>query len=222
METLFTKFEERYLTKNLKDCNNQFIRDGIINPVFYAAQSTKVLFIAKEHNYRSQHDYKNNHADYREWASKVVYLRFAHRLSEWAHGILNNFQADVDQLTYDQKHTALKSMAFINVKKVSGGATSDADLIGEYIVESRDLLHQQIGMIKPDLIVCCFRYDGYVTQLFDIPLEKPVSNAYSVGRWEGIGIINFWHPSARKRKTLLYAQLKEAVEQIRNLADNIE
>lgn len=210
-ESIFTQFQELYRAKKLPDCENQFVKDGIINPVLYASQPERILFIAKEHNRREQHDYENNYADYREWIKDVMYLQFAHRLGDWSYGILNKFPDNMDQVSHDERHTALKSVAFINVKKASGTATANPHHIGQYIVESRDLLHRQIQQINPTLIVCCFRYDGYINHLFDQALVRAKSNAYSVGKWNGIKVINFWHPSSRKSKQFLYEQLKEAV-----------
>lgn len=212
MEDLFTEFQALYKAKNLPDCERQFVKDGIIDPVLYGSQTKRVLFIAKEHNLREQHNYENNYADYREWIKSVMYLQFAHRLGEWAYGILNNFPENIDQVSHDDRHTALKSVAFINVKKASGTATANPHVIGHYIVESRDLLHRQISEISPTIIVCCFRYDGYINHLFDQTLVRAESNAYSIGQWNGIDIINFWHPSSRKSKRFLYEQLRLAVK----------
>ncbi|RRB04108.1 hypothetical protein [Larkinella rosea] len=214
-ELIFTQFQSLYSEKGLPDLGNQFVKDGIIDPVLYCQQSKRILFIAKEHNYREQHDYVNNHADYREWIKSVMYLGFANRLGEWAYGILNDFPEDIDQVSHDDKHTALKSVAFINVKKASGTATANPHLIGKYILESRDLLRQQIEAIAPTVIVCCFRYDDYINHLFDHNLVRAESNAYSVGKWNGIDIINFWHPSSRKSKQFLYDQLRLAVKATR-------
>lgn len=79
-DPLFAHFQELYTSKNLPDCQSQFIKDGIIDLNSYPGRPIRILFIAKEHNYQKQHDYKKDHADYREWIKEVMLFRFAHRL----------------------------------------------------------------------------------------------------------------------------------------------
>ncbi|GAB3280316.1 hypothetical protein GCM10027347_55440 [Larkinella harenae] len=210
-ESIFTQFQELYKNNNLPDCDHQFVKDGIIDPVLYENQPIKILFIAKEHNYQKGHDYVNNHADYRKWMQSVMLFQFAHRLGEWAYGIQNDFPDCIDQVSNEDKHRALKSVAFINVKKASGTAIANWRHIHQYITESRSLLHQQINQINPTLIIGCFRYKSYLESLLGMPLKESASKSYSIGHWNGIDVINFWHPSSRKSKRFLYDQLKEAV-----------
>lgn len=213
-EELFNQFEVLYKTNNLPDCHNSFIEDGINNTDLFEQQKIKILFIAKEHNYTGQqNDEAYKEAAYRVWSKQGVYLQFAHRLSEWAYGLLNGFPP-YEQLTYEDKHKALQSIAFINVKKASGNSSANPKHICQYIIKSQFLLHQQIEDIVPTLIVCCFRYDHYVELLFGNKMVRTGSSAYSIGTWKGIDVINFYHPSARKNKKLLYEQLEEAYTQL--------
>jgi hypothetical protein len=206
------QFENLYSKVKLTDFDKRFIRDGIIDLPLFEKQSKRVLFIAKEHNYVTDKFDPNYAADYSKWWKQHVHLQFSHRISEWAHGILNDFPENFEELTYDQKHLALRSIAFINVKKSSGGSTSNPEVITSYIAHSRHLLLQQIEEIRPSLIVCCFRYDNYPNQLFGITMKRHLSNTFSYGTWNGTRILNFYHPSARKRKIVLYNMLKEAVK----------
>lgn len=212
-EELFDQFEVRYKSQNLPDCHNRFIKDGVISHDFFSKQATKILFIAKEHNYIGQHDDKGYKADYRLWWQEGVYLKFANRISEWAYGLINGFPL-YEQLAYEDRRKALKSIAFINVKKVSGNALPNYKHICQYIINSHDLLHQQITGIAPTLIICCFRQDHYVKLLFDNKMIRSASNIYSLGQWNNIDVINFYHPSARKNKKFLYEQLTEAYRQL--------
>ncbi|MFD2937863.1 hypothetical protein [Spirosoma flavum] len=213
IEAPFDQFKTLYKDKKLSDYDKPFIKDGVNNPDLFAKQKTKVLFIAKEHNYIGDHDDQTYAADYRVWSKQGIYLQFAHRLSEWAYGLMNNFPP-YEQLTNKNKHEALQSIAFINVKKASGNASANPEHICQYIIASQSLLHQQITTISPTLIVCCFRYDYYVEILFDIKMKRANSNAYSLGKWDNMDIINFYHPSARKNKKVLYQQLAEAYQHI--------
>lgn len=211
VEEQFLEFENLYKELALPDCDRRFIKDGVIEPSLFNKQTKRLLFIAKEHNYASENFDPTYAADYRVWCQQHVHLQFAHRVSEWAYGILNEFIGDFDEITYDQKHQALKSIAFINVKKSSGRANANSEVITAYIEHSRNLLLKQIADISPSMIVCCFRYDNYPQQLFGIKMERPASNLYSYGTWSGVKIINFYHPSSRKNKRSLYQSLAQAV-----------
>ncbi len=209
--TIFAEFAKLYRTKGLVDNENRFVQDGIINPDLFFKQTIKILFIAKEHN-----DLNPNVSDdvyqpgYSGWWNQHVHLQFSHRIGEWAYGIINGFP-DYSEINYQRKHEALKSIAFINVKKTSGGASSKLNVIMEYISKSKELLQRQIGEIAPTIIICCFRYDKYVESLLDTQGMLLTPNGFGFTLWQGIPVINFYHPSSRISKFKLYKQLEEAV-----------
>lgn len=210
-DIIHIQLKSLYKSLKLVDCDRRYIKDGIIDPALFGRQVKKLLFIAKEHNYVTEVFDPNYAADYRIWCKQHVHLQFAHRLSEWAFGILNDFPEKFEDITYDQKHLALRSIAFINVKKSSGGAAANSEVIKAYINHSRHLLLCQIAEINPSIIICCFRYDNYPQQLFGIPMTRPISNTFSYGTWEGTTVINFYHPSSRKKKRYLYQLLCQAI-----------
>jgi len=207
---VLVELKELYKAKNLPDSEKHFVLDGIINPDLFAQQSKRVLFIAKEHNLLFGTDYTDSKYSYIDWWNQHVHLQFSHRISEWAYGIQNDFPILTEQLSYEAKHASLKSIAFINVKKTTGTANANSEVIFKYINESRDLLHKQIEEIAPTHIVSCFRYDDYPNQLFNMEMQRTPSNTFGFGRWNNISIVNFYHPSSRKSKKFLYEQLEEA------------
>lgn len=219
METnsVLEELKELYKQKKLADSDNAFIVDGIINPVLFERQTNKVLFIAKEHNFLADQDYTNYQNGYIDWWNEHVHLQFSHRIAEWAYGIQNDFPAFLHDLDYDTKHNALKSIAFINVKKASGASSAHAQVIFDYIDQSRDLLHRQIKEINPTLIVTCFRYDDYPRCLFNIDMQRTGSNTFGYGSWNNISVVNYYHPSSRKSRKFLYEQLGEAIRYVSSL-----
>jgi hypothetical protein len=50
---------------------------------------------------------------------------------------------------------ALQSIASINLKKASGGASADSAVVSAYTFQDRDLLRDQIKSISPHTIVAC-------------------------------------------------------------------
>jgi hypothetical protein len=216
--SIFNKFKALYVQEPyLPDYQELFIMDGIIDPELFAIKPERILFIAKEHNLlKKPEDEKPYAADYTEWWKLGVNYLFSHRISEWTHGILNNFTTNYDDITIDHKKLALRSVAFMNVKKSSGKASANPEVISKYIVASQQLLHEQIHEINPTMIICCFRYDYLPNQLFDGALTKKNDGTFSYGKWEGIDVINFYHPSSRKRSKWLYEEVCKAFTYVKN------
>lgn len=170
---IFDSFRKLYeVQTNLADYSGVFIKDGIINKELFSKRRERILFIAKEHNLDKHYNVNNYAADYRIWWEDHVHLGFSVRISEWAYGIETNFSIPYDAIEKVHRQVALKSIAFINVKKTAGRATANASTICDYILASDSLLLQQIREIAPTLIVCGFRYDNYPVLLFDVPIKK--------------------------------------------------
>ena len=211
-DSIFLDFQARYKANHLADSENFIIKDGIIDPELYSRQKPKILFIAKEHNFINRDEHPNGYeGDYRHWWKNYLNYTFSHRISEWSFGVANDFDTAYEQMSREQKMNALRSIAFINVKKTGGGSYSNPDTILSYIKASRDLLQQQIIDIDPDLVICCFRHDCYVERLLEVSMKRVSSNHYSLGTWQSKRIINFYHPSSRKGKKFLFDQIREAV-----------
>ncbi|OJV16214.1 MAG: hypothetical protein BGO21_00745 [Dyadobacter sp. 50-39] len=208
---ILDEIKKFYSESKLVGSTNYFVRDGIINEPLYRHQKKRVLFVAKEHNIIPKGQYQERPDDgYVEWWNEHVHLQFSHRIAEWAFGIQNGFPSFSHTLDYQLKHEALKSIAFINVKKSGGSSISDMDVISEYIEQTRDLLLRQILEIDPTHIVTCFRSDRLAEQLLNITLQRPSHGAFGYGMWKETQVVNFFHPSSRKNKKFLYDQLAEA------------
>lgn len=194
---------------HLADHTNGIITDGIIDPVKFANQTTRILFIAKEHN-RLNDTY--DCGDYADWWNGTDSVRygFSHRISEWAYGILHDFPS-FESVNYADKNEALQSIAFINLKKTWGSASANPIVLSDYVALSKNLLQQQIRTIAPTIVLCCLRYDYLTKQLFDFTDMKPAPHGFQYGVWDGKLVINFYHPSARKNKSVLCSQLKDVV-----------
>lgn len=191
-DSIFDRFKSIYaIHTSLADYDGVFIRDGIVNRDLFSNSREKILFIAKEHNLSKKYDEKEYAADYRIWWKEHVHLGFSVRISEWAYGIQTNFSLPFEDIQKTHREKALKSIAFINVKKTAGRANADAVTIWGYIGASKSLLLQQIADIAPTLIVCGFRYDNYPEQLFEQQMTRTKSGTFSYGKWNGIDIISF-------------------------------
>ncbi|CCH01966.1 hypothetical protein FAES_3965 [Fibrella aestuarina BUZ 2] len=211
-DSIFSRFGQLYKENSLIDCDQFLIKDGIIDPALYPCQPRRILVIAKEHNFLHRNKQPNGYeGDYRAWWKMQVEHRFAHRISEWCFGVLNGFTTPFEEVTHEQKQLALRSIAFMNVKKTGGGHASNPQTILDYIDVSRALLLEQIQQIAPDLIIGGFRHDVYMERLFGVAMTPALSDGYSTGSWQGCQLITSFHPSARKSKRFLYTKLAETM-----------
>ncbi|GAB3226314.1 hypothetical protein [Spirosoma arcticum] len=211
-DSIFLDFQALYRASRLTESENFIIKDGIINTELYNSQKRKILLIAKEHNFINKLKYPNGYeGDYRYWWDNHLNYTFSHRISEWSFGVADDFRTPYEEISWEQKMNALRSIAFINVKKTGGGSSSNPNTILSYIEASRDLLQQQITAVDPDLIICCFRHDFYVSKLLEVSMERVPTNHYSLGTWQDRKVINSYHPSSRKGKKFLFDQIREAV-----------
>jgi len=102
------------------------IIDGIIDDDKYRlCQKNKkgILFIAKEVNAK-----KGESWDFTEWWNEEIKYVFSHRIATWAYGLVCGFPPYEEALKH--KTQAIKSIAFINInKKSGGGGAADRDRI---------------------------------------------------------------------------------------------
>ena len=179
------------------------IRDGIIDEETYDQQSTKILFIAKEANDPGQTEW-----DFRTWwneQSRVSHA-FCRRLAEWAYGILHGFPplASIDE---PGLASALRSVAFMNLKKMGGGGSANMEAIENTVKLERALLIEQIEIIAPDIIVGSAGYSRILHHLFSG--ADFVDSGYDVhiAKWRGSRIVDYYHPSYRVPRAMAYSLL---------------
>ncbi len=202
LDKLYDEIILRYKKSNLKLSSK--IKDGIINESVFEMQNKKILFIGKEHN---QLDNSYSEGDARDWMNQYVNYNFSHRLAEWSHGILNNFPA-IEQITDEQKKLALKSVAFINLKKVAGTSLTNPKEHYPFFECSIDLLKEQIRIIDPNLILFFSGWHGYADKLLEKTPDSTDLGAEIYNLNQDRLAINFMHPSARAPKAASYYWLE--------------
>ena len=194
------KWERHY--KDLGIDTSRMCGDGIFcEKEEWENVNKKVLFIMKEANSQKPMDLKTLFKDgpkYQMW----------HTISRWAGGILNNFPEFEEIDNRSAKKANIKKIASINLKKTSGGASSNMRIINAYAHAGKELLLEQIDEIQPEIIVACGTFDSVIWLLDlkvnpDKPHECPVFE-----ETRNIWVIPWIHPGrVDNRKT--YNELKE-------------
>lgn len=198
-----------YKSKNNKFFDGIGIKDGIINEECFDRQPERILVICKDHNNRTgQKEGAIN--NFRTWWNEGVKFVFANRIASWVIHILKDFKSEEIDFTKDKKAEALKKLAFLNIKKISGIHTIDFDSIYEFIKIGKEHINQQIDIINPTLIICCLNNQFLTEELLNIKLEQ--KGDFFIGKRQEAKVINFFHPSVRKRNADLLTMLEKAIK----------
>jgi len=203
LNSLFEKWEE-----NVPEYKGKFIRDGIIEEQFYNKSSMKILFIAKEPN-----DPKQEEAwDFREWWKTEIKFTFSYRIAEWSYGLLNNFPA-FDEIwnKFELYNDAIRSIAFMNIKKSGGIGYSEIKTIIEHLKKNINFIHEQIEIIRPEIIITGTSKDELRNALF--PNLDWIKSGYNIdiAKYKKSKVIDFYHPSSLTPPAASYSLLQNIV-----------
>jgi len=209
LEELFKEWKE-----NVDYYNENIVKDGIINEELYDKSSVKVLFIAKEPN-----DPKRSSWSFQDlWETEEGFRNsFSFRIAEWAAGIQNNFKSNYDNLweDYENMFNYLKSIAFINVKKIGGAGITNYDELHEHFNLNKNFLKSEIKIIKPEVIILGLSFDKIIREeLFVGSVWKSSGYQIEISNWNGIKIIDFYHPSSRNAPAAAYSLLQNVFNSI--------
>ncbi len=181
----------------------KFIKDGIVDEKVYELQKIKLLFIAKEPN-----DSKQSEWDFRVWWTEEVKYSFSHRICEWSFGFQRGFPPIVEIPSDNEKRIEImKRIAFMNLKKTGGKANADLEGIEKVIEEERELLLEEIDIIKPDIIIGGLGKTDYWRRLFPTVELKDSGFDIEVSRVGEYKIIDYYHPSYRVPRAMSYTLL---------------
>ena len=198
LNALFERWQEEF-----PEHRGKLVKDGVINEKLYLLQNPKVLFIAKEPN-----DPGQSGGDFREWWSKEVKYSFSHRISEWAFGLFNGFpQLDVLPDGNVKRVEIFQSIAFMNLKKTGGSATTRISELEAVVSKERQLIQDEIDIINPQIIIGGIGNQSLWSIIF--PGIEFIKTGFdiSVAKHKSIKIIDYYHPSYRVPRAMSYCLL---------------
>ncbi|MFA9218355.1 MAG: hypothetical protein ACEQSK_14805 [Sphingomonadaceae bacterium] len=180
--------------------NLPFERDGILSPEQWNSAPLKVLVVLKETN-RPQpaHPVSRsvveeisralNNPNSRWWRKNVL-----RRVGRWAFG-LTTYAGEVPsyRLARIFGNQALPSIAYMNMKKSSGGANTNQNSFAAHVKEYAPYIRRQIELIKPDVVVLGGTFQAVKHHVFP-ELERVGERAHC---FNGVLFINAFHPAQR-------------------------
>lgn len=207
LNELFKEWE-----KAVPEYNGKFVSDGIINENLFNDAGKKILFIAKEPN----DPLAEKPWDFRDiWKEKEEFKNsFTFRIAEWALGILNEFNISYDELWTDRERIflTLQRIAFMNIKKIGGGGVTNYSELLRHLAMNKTFLLKEIYIINPDIIVLGISFDPIIKkELFDNTKWTPSCYGIDITLWNGIKVIDFYHPSSRNAPAAVYSLLQNVV-----------
>jgi len=196
-EELWQEWEEHYSKLGID--KKRICRDGIINMEAYSTASMKILFIMRDVN-------KWEGGDLREMLKNGPKYQMWHVVARWTAGILNNFPPFTDIDNYETMKDAIIKIATINLKKASGGPSSNMSVINAYAFQDCSLLREQIEAINPNIVMACGTFDILIW-LLELKVNPDEPNSDPVyDEQRKIWVVPFRHP-ARVNNESTYSEL---------------
>lgn len=193
-----------------------FIRDGVVDAKEYFNCRFKILVLLKEANGGSDYDL-------REYLKGEPLYKTATNVVRWTEGILN-IETDIpweslDDIDMEWRRKRLRQIAWVNIKKISGGATAIDEEIKAAAVKNSCFLKQQLNLYQPDIVICGGTspyYIDYVANSKNLKWQKAKNGIRYLLDGQRI-VIDFYHPNAWGRginNQVLYCKLVDSVREI--------
>lgn len=193
-----------------------FNRDGIISTEHWERSNVKVLFVLKETNQAEQdltkaifNALKNEKSGW--WRGKVLL-----RVGRWAYGLLHYSGKNLsfeDANVSEHRKSAILNIAYINMRKTSGGAKTNKKSFSAHVKEYAPYIKRQIELINPDIVVLGGTFKPLKKHIF--PELKKVSRR--IHKYNNMVFINVHHPAARTKARRLYEQVMNNYHNYKNV-----
>lgn len=192
-DMVFNEWRQRPLHKS-----QEFVEDGIVDPDSWNDADPKILFLAKE-AYGGPFDLREEireSAPYKNWYT-VADWTFA-ITNALKHGTIPDFRPSGILDNWERVNTWLRRIAFVNIKKSNGTSVSTTGNLAKYVESDKDLLHDQINTINPDIVLCCYTFElGFYQAIHDVQESELVCVSEWCYHHEINGktrlVIDYWH-----------------------------
>jgi len=191
------------------DDRNEVV-DGILVEAKWTLANPKILFLLKESTRKSGWTHiAGSPVDTRKGDNP----RFWPRVLVWKHAVtcasLSQAVPPLPKLSdtkeWKDNNGVLDEIAYVNICKRLGDTISDNRIIRKVAEENRKTLSKQINDIGPDIVFCCYTFKPYCAIYNELGIIREISQGVYVH--EQRIVIDFFHPSNRRRDEDLYNQL---------------
>lgn len=146
------KEREEFLFQKLREKDASIVADGVICEQEFLNARYKIVYILKEVN-------GGKSWDLRDFVYEGGRPQTWDNIARWTEGILSwekEFPWSEMEMDNEQRRLReLKKIAAVNLKKTSGGHTSNNGEIYRAAVDHHVIIKEQIDLYKADFIICC-------------------------------------------------------------------
>lgn len=204
--------------KNINDLDNLFdlipcdqsgnkpVFDGIVNIEKYINSKYKILWVLKEANDTSDGGNWDMRDDFLSNSQFKKYARWKTTFSiilSITYGLLNDFVSWEELPELDEiDGNILENIAYINLKKIPGGAQANETKIYEAYQKSKQLIMKQIELYAPDFVIITGNKLSIMAGDLGIDqynIKSDIQNA-KYTKHNDIVFIDTFHPAQRKIK----------------------
>lgn len=213
------KAKEKEIFDKLRKIDPSIVEDGIVSEEEYLDSKYKILYIMKEVNGGAGWNLKSFLYDGGR-------SQTCDNVARWTEGLLNINQeynwSYLEENNENRRKYYLKKIGVINLKKTSGGYTSNYKEISMAAFENRNLIKTQVDLYNPDIIICCGTADDFVKNYFDSKFVNwnMTKRGIQYIKCNNKIIVSFAHPEARIRDAYLYYSLIDGVREILGNSDS--
>jgi hypothetical protein len=193
-----------------------FVKDGAPNPAQFEKEKTKITFVLKEANDMQKESFGSEKPDrdMRIWIDYCGGIPATwNNITRWSKAILEGGEY-LENVIEDDRFHWLKRISFLNLKKVSGGSSSNRKEIKHYARKDAKYILEQLAIYQPDIAVCCgidLVADCLGKCLFSVEREWDYHADYYrsccafyaqvYGKESRTAILNCYHPQATNYKS---------------------
>jgi hypothetical protein len=228
---------------------NTLYRDGVPTPAAYLAQPVRVLFVFREPNMRGRpcaHDMRDEVSDARFRPLGRTGTREERSPRSWwnnkvglfAHAVAAALEGEPEPAAFarfksvlaggEWNHEVVNRFAYIQVKKIGGGGTSNAREICAYAERCATILRQQVELYRPHLVIGCGVGKDSPARLFAtyvLPGGQRQKTSVSRAAWwrfpsasRPTALVQLYHPSWRGARSDLH---RDVFNSVREVARNV-
>jgi hypothetical protein len=222
---------------------NHLYRDGAPTPSAYLAQRVRVLFVFREPNMRGvpfPRDMRDEVSDDHFRPIGQDGTRQARSTKCWwnvkagmfAHAVAAALDGELATDAFgrfarcDWNYAVVNRFAYIQIKKIGGRGTSNAQEICAYAAKYASVLKQQVQLYSPHLVLGCGIGKDSPSRLLAVLVltegRERVTSRTGATWWEfpmsarPRAMVQLWHPSWRGKRWTLYNDVWDSVREVAN------
>lgn len=208
---------ERSLFEKWSQTCPDLVCDGVVDGQAYLKADPQVLLVLKEVN-----DKNGGGWDLRKFIRNGARGQTWNNVTRWMTGIRNLDRdlpwSEVKKVGVTDRREKLRSLCVMNLKKSPGGTSSNAKEIHAAALKYRSLINSQFNLYNPDLVICGGTAKTFSTVINygrDLDWKRTRRGVRYCEPVPGQHIVDYFHPQARYRASMLYYCLVDAVREIK-------